>query len=116
MPITEPIDEDELEADLAAMEQEKLDEQMLATGTVPQDSLQRLPAGVNGERESHTSFPMNFRCGGEVVAEMPKGEMDAKAFERRLTIFIVRGPSRAPVQEEDDEEAELRKLQAEMAM
>ena len=63
MPITEPIDEDELEADLAAMEQEKLDEQMLATGTVPQDSLQRLPQGVNGERESHTLFP-SF-CYGE---------------------------------------------------
>ena len=51
MPITEPIDEDELEADLAALEQENLDEKMLKTGTVPQDHLQRLPAGVNGERE-----------------------------------------------------------------
>ena len=51
MPITEPIDEDELEADLAALEQENLDEKMLKTGTIPQDSLQRLPAGVNGERE-----------------------------------------------------------------
>ncbi|KAI4257267.1 MAG: hypothetical protein L6R35_007490 [Caloplaca aegaea] len=35
MPITEPIDDDELESDLAALEQEKLDEQMLRTGTVP---------------------------------------------------------------------------------
>lgn len=51
MPITEPIDEDELEADLAALEQENLDEKMLKTGTVPQDQLQRLPSGVNGERE-----------------------------------------------------------------
>lgn len=52
MPITEPIDEDELEADLAALEQENLDEKMLKTGTVPQDQLQRtLPAGVNGECE-----------------------------------------------------------------
>ena len=49
MPITDPIDEDELEADLAALEQENLDEKMLKTGTVPQDSLQRLPTGVNGE-------------------------------------------------------------------
>lgn len=55
MPITEPIDEDELEADLAALEQEKLDEKMLQTGTVPQDHLQRLPAGVNGERELYFS-------------------------------------------------------------
>ena len=52
MPITEPIDEDELEADLAALEQENLDEKMLKTGTIPQDQLQRLPQGVNGERES----------------------------------------------------------------
>ena len=50
MPITEPIDEDELEADLAALEQENLDEKMLKTGTLPvADSLGRLPAGVNGE-------------------------------------------------------------------
>lgn len=50
MPITEPIDEDELEADLAALEQENLDEKMLKTGTVPvADSLNSLPSGVNGE-------------------------------------------------------------------
>ena len=54
MPITDPIDEDELEADLAALEQENLDEKMLKTGTIPQDSLQRLPAGVNGE----SKFPL----------------------------------------------------------
>ena len=54
MPITDPIDEDELEADLAALEQENLDEKMLKTGTVPQDNLQRLPAVVNGE----SRFPL----------------------------------------------------------
>ena len=53
MPITEPIDEDELEADLQALEQEKLDEEMLRTGTVPvSDSLNRMPAAANGECES----------------------------------------------------------------
>ena len=54
MPITEPIDEDELEADLAAMEQEKLDDQMLSTGTtVPvADRIDRLPNAANGESES----------------------------------------------------------------
>ncbi len=53
MPITEPIDEDELEADLAALEQENLDEKMLKTGTVPvADSLNRLPSAANGERQS----------------------------------------------------------------
>ena len=50
MPITEPIDEDELEADLAALEQENLDEKMLKTGTVPvADSLSRAPKAANGE-------------------------------------------------------------------
>ena len=54
MPITEPVDEDELEADLAALEQEKLDDQMLSTGTtVPvADRIDRLPAAGNGERKS----------------------------------------------------------------
>lgn len=52
MPITEPIDEDELEADLAALEQEKLDEKMLNTGTVPvSDSLTRMPAAADGPRK-----------------------------------------------------------------
>lgn len=53
MPITEPIDEDELEADLAALEQANLDEQMLKTGTVPVAASlnNRLPTGPNGERE-----------------------------------------------------------------
>ena len=52
MPITSPIDEDELEADLAALEQENLDEKMLKTGTMPvADSLNRLPKAANGERE-----------------------------------------------------------------
>ncbi|MDI1485260.1 MAG: ESCRT-III subunit protein snf7 [Ramalina farinacea] len=79
MPITEPIDEDELEADLAAMEQEKLDDQMLSTGTtVPvADRIDRLPNAANGE---------------------------------------IKGKTKAPAVEEDDEEEELRKLQAEMAM
>lgn len=52
MPITEPIDEDELEADLAALEQENLDEKMLKTGTVPvADGLSRMPKAANGESE-----------------------------------------------------------------
>ena len=52
MPITEPIDEDELEADLAALEQENLDEKMLKTGVVPvADGLSRMPAAANGESE-----------------------------------------------------------------
>lgn len=58
MPITEPIDEDELEADLAALEQENLDEKMLKTGTMPvADSLNRLPKAANGERKSRPPSP-----------------------------------------------------------
>lgn len=58
MPITEPIDEDELEADLAALEQEKLDEKMLNTGTVPvSDSLTRMPAAADGPRKLPLCLP-----------------------------------------------------------
>ncbi|KAI0134120.1 vacuolar-sorting protein SNF7 [Xylariales sp. AK1849] len=74
--IGEPIDEEELDDELEAMQQEQLDEQMLKSGTVPvSDSIQRMPTVANGE---------------------------------------IKG--KAPAVEEDDEEAELRKLQAEMAM
>lgn len=61
MPITEPVDEDELEADLAALEQEKLDEKMLNTGTVPvSDSLTRMPAAADGPRKLYFPFPFSF--------------------------------------------------------
>ncbi len=94
MPITEPIDEDELEADLAALEQENLDEKMLKTGTVPvADSLSRMPKAANGERECKPLFIQ------ELYADLK----------------IVGGKKKAPVEEEDEEE-ELRKLQAEMAI
>ena len=66
MPITEPIDEDELEADLAALEQENLDEKMLKTGTMPvADSLNRLPKAANGEREFFTHTLTNHDRGRE---------------------------------------------------
>ena len=56
MPITEPIDEDELETELAALEQEKLDEDMLKPGTMPV----RLPNGPTGDSKSFNSFPISF--------------------------------------------------------
>lgn len=68
------VDEDELDEELAELQQEQLDEQMLRSGTVPQDRVQRLP-------------------------EVGSGPIKSK-----------------PTAEEDDEEEELRKLQAEMAM
>lgn len=51
-PIGEPIDETELDDELAELEQEQLDNQMLKTGTVPvSDEVHKLPAAVNGESE-----------------------------------------------------------------
>lgn len=71
------IDEDELDEELAELQQEQLDEQMLDTGNVPVgDKVSKLP-------------------------QAPVADIARKA------------PARV---EEDDEEEELRKLQAEMAM
>lgn len=68
MPITEPIDEDELEADLAALEQENLDEKMLTTGTMPvADSLNRLPKAANGESKHSPPTIERSKEGGETV-------------------------------------------------
>lgn len=49
-PIGEPVDDDELEAELEGLEQEQIDERMLKTGTVPvHDDIGRMPAVGNGE-------------------------------------------------------------------
>ena len=75
---TSAIDEDDLDEELAELQQEQLDEQMLNTGAVPVgDKVGRLPHAPQ--------------------AEIAKGKTPARV-------------------EEDDEEEELRKLQAEMAM
>ncbi|KAF2482773.1 vacuolar sorting protein snf-7 [Neohortaea acidophila] len=67
------VDEDELDEELAELQQEELDNKMLKTGTVPvSDQIQRLPNAAVGE---------------------PRNRV-----------------------EEEDEEEELKKLQAEMAM
>ncbi|KAI6248549.1 Vacuolar-sorting protein SNF7 [Erysiphe necator] len=76
-PIGEPIDEAEIEDELAELEQEQLDNKMLGTGTIPvSDYVHKLPVASSSE---------------------------------------IKGKSHAQT-EEDDEEEELRKLQAEMAM
>ncbi|KAK5120644.1 ESCRT-III subunit protein snf7 [Meristemomyces frigidus] len=73
---TTAMDEDELDEELAELQQEELDNKMLKTGSVPvSDQIQRLPNVGTGE---------------------------LKGKQQRV--------------EEDDEEEELRKLQAEMAM
>lgn len=104
MPITEPIDEDELQADLDKLEQEALDEKMLRTGTVPvADSLSnRLPAGPTGASTSIFFSPS--------LVHLPITHTNKAG----VCAFIkVKGKSKAA---EEDEEAELAKLQAEMAM
>ncbi len=79
------------------MQQEQLDESLLKTGTVPvSDAIQRLPAAANGESE------WNLR-------PLFQGKKHALT-----SCYPVKG--KAPIAEEDDEEAELRRLQAEMAM
>ena len=46
------VDEDELDEELADLQQEELDNKMLKTGTVPvSDQIQRLPSAAVGERE-----------------------------------------------------------------
>jgi charged multivesicular body protein 4 len=80
------------------MQQEQLDEQMLKSGTVPvSDSIHRMPTVANGERK--------LKTGPVLLATMDRGLICAAA---------VKG--KTPIAEEEDEEAELRKLQAEMAM
>ncbi|KAI0908163.1 vacuolar-sorting protein SNF7 [Ustulina deusta] len=71
--IGEPLDEEELDEELEALQQEALDKKMLESGTVPVSDIHKLPSVANPDIKSHA-------------------------------------------QAEDDEEEELRKLQAEMAM
>lgn len=53
------MDDDELEDELAELQQEELDNKMIKTGTIPvHDQVQRLPAVGAGEREC----PPSERC------------------------------------------------------
>lgn len=96
----EQVDDADLEEELDKLQQEQLDERMLETGPVPvSDAVHQLPAAANGEREF----------------SLPPFSVSVYPFRAPFTVLtkIVKS---APVEEEDDEEAELRKLQAEMAM
>jgi charged multivesicular body protein 4 len=94
-PIGEAIDETELDDELAELEQEQLDNKMLKTGTVPvSDEIHRLPAAANGESKFWTPCLLRMY---HTNRSLVKGKAPAHA-------------------EEEDEEEELRKLQAEMAM
>lgn len=93
--IGEAVDDADLEEELDKLQQEQLDEKMLDTSVPVADAVHRLPAAANGERTFF--FPV-------VNDRSPASPPANKAVKS------------APVEEEDDEEAELRKLQAEMAM
>ena len=87
-PIGEPLAEGDLDDELEALEQEAMDERMLNTGPTPVD---RLPGVSNG--------PSEFRS--------------EDAARNNANSTAVKGKQQAV---EEDEEEELRKLQAEMAM
>ena len=96
----EPIDDISLDEELEQMQQEQLDEQMLKSGTVPvSDAIHRMPAAANGE----SKCPPESKGAGvpELTTPSVKGATPA---------------AKTAPQAEDDEEEELRKLQAEMAM
>jgi len=89
------VDEDELDEELAELQQEELDNKMLRTGSVPvSDQIQRMPAVGTGESE----YTRHVTWADDVLTK----RVAVKGKQQRL--------------EEDDEEEELRKLQAEMAM
>jgi hypothetical protein len=91
------LDEAELDDELEALQQEVLDDKMLHTGQVPvADQIGRLPSAPDTGK----------------FANAPRLKSDE---DSRLIRSAVKG--KAPViAEEEDEEEELRKLQAEMAM
>jgi charged multivesicular body protein 4A/B len=91
-PIGEPIDEMDLEEELEGLEQEAMDERMLKTGPTPvTGEINRLPAVSTGPSKSNSRSP-----------------------DQAIThYFAVSGK---PSTVEEDEEEELRKLQAEMAV
>jgi charged multivesicular body protein 4A/B len=96
----EPVDEIDLEEELEQMQQEQLDEQMLKSGTVPvSDAINRMPAAANGESKRIPS------C---IITSI-------RIYPANISTLVA-GKKQPAAIEEDDEEAELRKLQAEMAM
>lgn len=93
--ITDPVEDLELEEELDQLQQEQLDEAILKMGNVPvADAVHKMPtAPANAEREWQSERE-------RVRADGRKPAVSSKKV----------------AEEDDDEEAELRKLQAEMAM
>lgn len=77
--IGEPIDEEELDEELEAMQQEQLDEQMLKSGSVPvSDSIHRLPTVANGKSKWDAT-----PCVHQMINEQCSREQDASGRRRR---------------------------------
>lgn len=77
------VDDTELEAELADLQQEELDNQMLKTGSVPvSDQVHRLPAAAQGESE-YSHLPARAPCGqGLVIDCMLTAYQQSKAKRR----------------------------------
>lgn len=91
------LDEAELDDELEALQQEVLDDKMLHTGQVPvADQIGRLPSAPDTGKFA-TSHQLGSDKSGKLTRPAVKGKAPVHA-------------------EEEDEEEELRKLQAEMAM
>jgi charged multivesicular body protein 4 len=59
--VGQSVDEDELDEELAELQQEELDNKMLKTGTVPvSDQIQRLPDAAVGERKFTIWYSAEF--------------------------------------------------------
>jgi charged multivesicular body protein 4 len=98
-PIGEPLDEADLEEELEGLEQEAMDERMLKTGPTPVGGeVNRLPAVSTGPSKSYTLSTFQTRS-----SSAPKVNM--------LISSLVK-----PTSVEEDEEEELRKMQAEIAL
>lgn len=98
------VDDIDLDAELEAMQQEQLDEQMLNTGTVPvSDQIQRLPAAGDGPSKPNSTRDLETWRFSFFLSGLLTGAAIVKT-------------GKTPAAVEDDEEAELQKLQAEMAM
>jgi charged multivesicular body protein 4 len=90
-PIGDPIDEADLEEELEGLEQEAMDERMISTGPTPvTGDINRLPA----------------------VSNAPRKSLRARHHELGNTDFSI---VKQTTQEEDEEE-ELKRMQAELAL
>ena len=78
------LDEDELEQELADMQQEDLDNKMLKTGSVPvSDQVHRLPNAAVGERE-FTCFDLNVKPShGMLIISQSKAKNKPKTGRKR---------------------------------